>query len=535
MCADTIPLKPRDIFDTPRDMTHNKILIVDDDRQFGHMVEKLLSGYGFECTVAYDGLAAYQILGTQHFDLVITDLDMPHLDGLALIGELTEHSINSIIIVVTGNGNVQQAVEAMKLGAYDFIEKPVRNDQLLQVVRRAILHQGMVVGNQQLRQLANKWEVTIDASPDMIAILDTDHRIIHSNKALIQYRGERRENINGRDFHQVLPAIKKIPVFPFPPEEGKEEIASHEIHDSDKGGDYLVTVAPLRHEDGSQWGTVVFVRDMTEYKLIQKQLLHSQKMESVGTLAAGVAHEINNPVGFISSNLNSLQRYLEKIKTYLEQSRVFIENVPLLNARDVQMESQNLKKLSESLKLDFILEDIQSLTEESREGTERIRRIVNSLKGFARNDDTQMMPANINERLEGVLNLTWNELKYKAQITKDYGEVPNISCCAADLDQVFVNLLINAVQAIPEKGEIRIRTWAESKWICVSISDTGTGIPKHVLSHIFEPFYTTKPVNKGTGLGLSISYDIVTKHGGELEVQSEENKGTTFLVKIPQR
>ncbi len=254
----------------------------------------------------------------------------------------------------------------------------------------------------------------------------------------------------------------------------------------------------------------------------QSQLLQQEKMASIGQLAAGVAHEINNPVGFIASNLGSMARYGDRLRQYIA------------GIEEKYGADPEIAALRKKLKIGFILDDLDDLVRESQEGTDRVRDIVMNLKVFSRIDQSANKLADINECIESTLKIVWNELKYKARVDKDLGEIPLTLCQAQQLNQVFMNLLVNAGQAIADKGVIKIRSWREDDWICVAISDTGSGIAKEALPRIFEPFYTTKEVGKGTGLGLSIVYDIVTnKHKGSIEVDSEEGRGTTFVVKIP--
>ena len=184
-------------------------------------------------------------------------------------------------------------------------------------------------------------------------------------------------------------------------------------------------------------------------------------------------------------------------------------------------------------KLDIIFDDLPNVITESQEGTERVRKIVADLKSFSRVDDAKLQHANINEGLESTLGIVWNELKYKATVKKEYGDIPQILCYPGQLNQVFVNLLVNASQAIEEKGEICIRTFAEAEQLCIEITDTGKGIPEEEIPRLFEPFFTTKPVGKGTGLGLSIAYEIINKHGGTIEVKSKVGQGTAFTIRLP--
>ena len=264
-----------------------------------------------------------------------------------------------------------------------------------------------------------------------------------------------------------------------------------------------------------------------DLKRSHNQILQQEKMAAIGQLAAGVAHEINNPTGFISSNLGTLEKYIERLAECLrEEGEILAECA----APEPLARSHAIRK---RLKIDYVVKDAAELINESREGTERIKKIVQGLKNFSRKDQDDCQLANINDCLESTLNIVWNELKYKATVRKELGELPLTACYPQQLNQVFMNLLVNASHAIEEKGEILIRTWHEQEVIHVSIADTGCGIPPENLERIFEPFFTTKEVGKGTGLGMSISADIIKKHHGGIVVDSEVGRGTTFTVTIP--
>jgi two-component system NtrC family sensor kinase len=194
-----------------------------------------------------------------------------------------------------------------------------------------------------------------------------------------------------------------------------------------------------------------------------------------------------------------------------------------------------LVETRKKLKVDYVLGDIRSLLSESSEGAERVRAIVQNLKSFSRIDEAQSKEVDLNDCLESTISIAWNELKYKTTLIRDYGELPLVSCYPQQLNQVFLNLLVNAAHAIDKQGEITIKTWQDGDCVCVAVSDTGCGIPDEVRNRIFEPFFTTKEVGKGTGLGLSISYDIVKKHNGTIEVTSTSGQGTTFTVRLPIR
>lgn len=274
-----------------------------------------------------------------------------------------------------------------------------------------------------------------------------------------------------------------------------------------------------------------------ELENAQSQVIQQEKMASIGQLAAGVAHEINNPIGFIISNLDSLRGYMGKIAKFFKvQEEAVGELARVCEEESVTEKAAGLfsemKEAKRAFKIDYIIHDTEDLLDETLDGAGRVKNIVQGLKGFARMANESML-ANINEGIESTMHIIWNELKYKATLIKDFGDIPLTKCNPGQLNQVFMNLLVNASQAIEVKGDIHVKTWAEEENIFVSIGDTGSGIPPEALTKIFDPFYTTKEVGKGTGLGLSISYDIIKKHGGEIKVESEVGKGTIFTMRIP--
>ena len=192
-----------------------------------------------------------------------------------------------------------------------------------------------------------------------------------------------------------------------------------------------------------------------------------------------------------------------------------------------------IQEKRKALKIDYIIKDIDDLVAESLDGAQRVKKIVLDLKSFSRKDDPELGFVDINSCIESSLNMVWNEIKYKAELVKELGEIPETLCFAQQLNQVFMNILVNASQAIETRGEIRIRTWEENGSIFVTISDTGSGIPEENLPKLFEPFFTTKAKDKGTGLGLAIVCDIVRKHKGYIKVESVVNQGTTFTIELP--
>ncbi|MBU1692153.1 MAG: PAS domain-containing protein [Gammaproteobacteria bacterium] len=269
---------------------------------------------------------------------------------------------------------------------------------------------------------------------------------------------------------------------------------------------------------------------IAELHSTQSQLLQSEKMASIGQLAAGVAHEINNPIGFVHSNLGSMEKYIDNlfaiVSAYEAAEGDYLPGSACL---------PRLQAIRKQFDLDFLREDIPALLSESRDGITRVKKIVQDLKDFSHVDESERQWSDLHHGLDSTLNIVWNELKYKVEVVKEYGNLPEIECFPSQINQVFMNLFVNAGHAIETRGTLTIRTGAETEQVWVEIADSGKGIAPEHLPRIFEPFFTTKPIGKGTGLGLSLSYGIIQKHHGRIEVESEIGHGTTFRVWLPVR
>lgn len=261
----------------------------------------------------------------------------------------------------------------------------------------------------------------------------------------------------------------------------------------------------------------------------QEYLLQSEKLASIGQLAAGVAHEINNPIGYIFSNFGTLEEYQTSLFEMLLAYESFETSVNDPRA------TQTLRVLRDKLEINFLKEDVPALMKESREGIERVRKIVQDLKSFSHIDSrSDWHASDLHQGIDSTLNVVNNETKYRVDIIRAYGDIPPVECVQSQINQVLMNLVINATHAMgPERGKITIRTGRSEDMVWIEVEDNGSGIPKEVLPRIFDPFYTTKPVGKGTGLGLSLSYGIVQKHHGSITVQTEMGKGTLFRVTLP--
>jgi PAS domain S-box-containing protein len=438
---------------------------------------------------------------------------------------------------------------------------------------------------EELIKTKNHLSNIIESSLDGIVIGNSTGTILNANKFFLQLLGYEREEVIGK--HSMELSVTEEGTYESTTgeqievtkeffdrgykmrdklfEEGRiSNWENYYLREDGKIVPVEMSIVFLYDEEGNITGSVGINRDITERKIVdseksrlleetkntlkelkktQSYLLQSEKMASVGQLAAGVAHEINNPTGFVNSNLNSLSKYSNKLLELMRRYDEVLASLKDNSSKEVASFYEEMDELKKKLKIDFIMKDFQKVIADSLNGTQRIKKIVADLKNFSRVDQEEFKTANINEGIESTLNVVWNELKYKCTVEKEYGDLPQIYCNLGQLNQVFVNLLINAAQAIEEKGVITISTRylngqsadnnKEQDYIEIKISDTGRGIPDDKLNRIFDPFFTTKDVGKGTGLGLSIAYDIIQKHKGKIEVGSEVGKGTTFTIKLP--
>jgi len=387
-------------------------------------------------------------------------------------------------------------------------------------------------------------KAVIDSAPDAIVSLDERGRIRSFNPAAIALFGCQPNEVVGSPISLLLPEVAS---------EGASTLPENGMSRGSRkdGGTFSVeiSVAKVLSETGS--GYVATLRDVTlreqaeselkvryaevrelnkQLKDTQNQLLQSEKMASVGQLAAGVAHEINNPIGYVYSNLGTLENYAQdmfRLLTAYEAAEAAIADDAVL---------ERLRAAKEEADIEFLRADMRSLMDETRDGITRVKQIVQNLKDFSRIDAVDEWHwADLRKGLDATLNIMWNELKYKAEVRREYADIPEVECRPSQLNQVFLNLLVNAGHAIKDKGVITIRTGQEGEAVWIEIADSGKGIAPEHLTRIFDPFFTTKPVGQGTGLGLSLSYGIVQKHGGRIEVQSVQGKGTAFKVWLPIR
>jgi two-component system NtrC family sensor kinase len=403
------------------------ILIVDDEEPVRRLFADCLSAQ-YTCVTAADAQEALVRLASEPFALVITDVQMPGLSGVELLRKIGEQFPDPAVVMASGVDRTQRVLDAIRLGAYDYLIKPCDLDVLELTVERAL---------------------------------------------------ERRKLLrDGKHYKQDL-------------EQQYMELAHRK----------------------------------TELERLQAQMVHSENMASLGQLAAGVAHELNNPAGFIYGNMDILR----ECAAGLERLLLFYDNAPL----PAQV-ADGVNAIKREIDYENSLKDLRSIIADCYGGAERIRDVVQNLRLFSRLDEAEFKKVDIHEGIESTIRLLSQYYGAgKITLERDYADLPPVDCYAGQLNQVWMNLLVNAAQAIGREGRVRIVTRREGEMVVVSVSDTGQGIaPEHV-KKIFEPFFTTKPVGVGTGLGLSITFGIIERHEGTINIESRLGEGTTFTVAFP--
>lgn len=441
----------------------HRILIVDDIEENLYFLEVLLKGNGFVVDAAHNGVEALEIARNTPPDLLVSDILMPVMDGYTLCREWRS----------------DERLKGIPLIFYTatFVEK---NDENL----------AFAIGADRFVIKPQEPEVLMTIIREML----TDNR----NEIQPPVEAPQDEKALLKDYSEALfrKLEKKMADLEHVNQELQDEISERK-------------------------------RAEKERAEMQVHMIQQDKIATIGQLAAGIAHEINNPIGFIKSNIETLAKYADRLKHFVAVTDELVKRECGSTAQEGLAEERS------KLRIDAIVRDIGSLIADCLDGAERIVSIVKDLKVFAHHDVLETKQVDVNHCCDTVISLIWNEIKYIATLHKEYGVIPLVTCNSQQLSQVLINLLVNAAHAITDQGNISIRTWSDQGSVFLSVSDTGCGIPPQDLNRIFDAFYTTKEVGKGTGLGLSISSEIVRKHGGEIHVASEVGVGTTFTVRLP--
>jgi PAS domain S-box-containing protein len=572
-----------DLLDVRNDRFMQRLLVIEDSPTQAEELRFILESAGFEVEAATDGRKGLDQFMASRFDAVISDILMPHMSGYEFCRAakaVPETRGVPIMLLTTISDPLMDIIQGLECGADHFISKPydatalvarvesmlrskrVRDEAKLKIgIEIALLgkkftisadkeqilgmlistFEDIVLANRELRarevelavakakieEYAKKLEGRVQISEekyrslmehahDAILVIDAHGTTREVNRQAEQLLGRPAADIIGKPHNEfVVPAERDRAAAQFQKilREGHANIADIRLERQDSTFVVADISASLVHTNGQQI-VVAIARDMTERNRLQRQVLQNEKLASVGTLAAGIAHEINNPTAVVVANMGVAKEYADKVRATLLEGHVM------------------------SAELERSTTDFEEVIRDCTHAGERIRDIVRDLKGFAYIDGGDVGLVNINERLDLALRLAFHEIRYRARIEKSFSEdLPDLVASPGRLSQVFLNLIVNAAQSIDEgrvdENKISLTSRFEDGRIRIDIADTGKGIPEEILHEIFDPFFTTKPVGSGTGLGLSICQDIVRKHNGEIRVDSEIGRGTTFSIYLP--
>ncbi|MEM9190520.1 MAG: response regulator [Myxococcota bacterium] len=482
-----------------------RALVVEDSRSMRRLLEMLLRERGHDVVsvgTAEDGLLEHE---RGPFDLMLLDWVLPGMTGLELAKKVRglPHGDAVVILVLTGREGREHLEAVLDAGANDYLAKPLDPDLLrtrLLIAERSVAELGRRRDAEAaLRRSEMSFRAVIEAAPDGI-VVRREGTIIYANPALVAYLGwSSPMELLGRSYSDIVHRDDRAAVSEADLGEGPTERQFLRR----VGETTLAEVFEIGIVYDGRPAILEVIRDLTERREIQGRMQLADRMTSVGTLAAGVAHELNNPLAYVISNLRLMQEEISTLQPVLapERLKVFTE-----------------------------------LVEESSQGAGRMSHIVRDLKTFSRADDDMSGPIDLDKVIESSINMAWNQLRHRARVVKAFGDLPKVTANESRIGQVVLNLLLNAAQALPEghadQNEVRVRTRTDDHgWAVVEIEDTGSGITKETLARMYDPFFTTK--SHGTGLGLSICHNIVHAAGGEINVDTTVGAGTTFQLRLP--
>ena len=525
------------------------ILVVEDDPTLSEIYQRILARVGRVrgCASLAQALGAIQDTSPE---MVILDLGLPDSQGLDGLARIRKLAPAAAVVITTGARDESLAIEALRNGAQDYLLKgSLEASALVRSVRYALERK---VTENKLRRSEELFSVISNSVVDLLSIIDARGRRLYTSpsyQTVLGYSAEEMTDldlgdlVHPEDRAKIQAALTRL--FSGGASAGLEYRVRH------RDGTYLTfesNAACIRDAQGSEPQAVFVARDVTarkqaeaERERMEVQLRHAQKLESIGQLAAGIAHEINTPTQYIGDNtifLRDAFRTLGELVT-VQQALMDRHGTEGCTAEEVA----SVRRRFEEADIGYLMEEIPKAIAQTMEGVKRVTRIVGAMKEFSHPGSDTKTPTDLNRAVESTVTVCRNEWKYVADLELDLApELPFVLCHPSDLNQAVLNLIINAVHAIEEaqtgaekaKGRIRIGTRQDGDWVEIRISDTGCGIPENIQSRVFDPFFTTKTVGKGTGQGLAIVHSvIVERHKGSVSLESEMGKGTTFILRLP--
>jgi PAS domain S-box-containing protein len=526
------------------------VVIVDDQAETLASLRRLFRDEPFDLVTFDSAAKALDWIAANPVHLILTDERMPDMRGTDLLEQVREKSPDTLRVVLTGYPGSSTVQHGLSEAVDWLISKPWNNDALRLTIRQ-LLEEGAV--KRPRRGAApsagpygqSLFRALVEGVKDYaILMVSPEGRVMSWNVGAERMTGFAAEDILGRHFSILHPledleAGKPTRLLTVALDEGRVEDEGWRLRKDGTRFWCNVVMTAVHDPEGRLVGFAKVTRDMSERRRadeekgrLNAQMLQGQKLQAIGQLSAGIAHEINNPVGYILSNLNTLGEYCQDLRRLLRAAAL---------AADAEARGQSpaealrdFRRIAEDVHAEHLIADLGDVVSDCKIGGEKIRDIVRSLREFSHIDEGALRPTDLNKCLDDALRICWNELKYKAEVQKDYQrDLPLVPAYAQRLGQVFINLLVNAGQAIEKRGQILLTTRVEDGFAVVRVRDTGRGIAPEHLGKIFEPFFTTKDVGTGTGLGLHVAYKIVTAHRGRIEIKSVPGQGTEFTVRVP--
>ena len=482
-----------------------EILVAEDSHTQARLIKYLLQGCGYVVGTAADGQEALQAARCRKPTLIVSDVEMPVLDGYEMCRAVKADPLlrDIPVILLTSLSDPGDVLRGLEVGADYYLTKPFDHEQLLSTVRLAL---ATPLGPEALP--SERLEAVFDGRRHVVAagrrqiltlLLSTYGNAVQRNRELIKTQLDLR-----KANHELTEQARRL-------REGEDR-----LREQNRRLEVAISSERAAHD---------------ELKKTQSHLVQSEKLASLGQMVAGVAHEINNPLAFVSNNVAVLQRDVgalgELLDLYHEAEVTIAIRPELLN---------RIHDFCERLDLGYTLPNLQDLLSSSRDGLKRIQQIVKDLRDFARLDESDLSEVDINAGIESTVNIIRNRATDRqVKIELALAPMPALTCFPAKINQVVLNLLANAIDASRPGSNVTVRTGTTDTHVKIEVIDSGCGIEKSIRERIFDPFFTTKPPGQGTGLGLSISYGIVQDHGGKIVAESEVGRGSRFIVSLPRQ
>ena len=531
-----------------RSMSIAKILVVEDDRIVANDIENILRDTGYEVpAVLSSGEQAIEKAVELQPDLVLMDIVLQGKMNGVEAAEQIRLRLDIPVVYLTTYADCKILQIADIPEAFGHLHKPFQETELLSTIEVALYKHNM---ERRLRETKRWFANTIESIDEGVITADRDGVITLMNPVAEALTGWEEESGVGRPLKDVFHIIHKgkaehaeDPVRRILQEGIVAVLRNQVVIIARDGREILIgySAVPSRDDQGKIIGIILAFHDVTEQKILESQLVQAQKLEAIGQLAAGIAHEINTPIQYVGDNtrffqdaFNDLSRLLERYDQLFNAMKTGVTTDDIL---------QEVEATAKRIDLTYLTEEIPKAIQQTLEGVERVAKIVRAMKEFSHPGTGEKTPVDINKAIENTITVSKNEWKYVADMVKDFdSSLPLVPCLPGEFNQVILNMIINASHAIADvvgdgsagKGVIRVSTRHQGDWAEIRISDTGTGIPDQIRTRIFDPFFTTKKVGKGTGQGLAISHSvIVTKHGGAITFDTDVGIGTTFIIQLP--